>query len=188
MERNEFIRKYNTANETIDKNRYYETEKASIDSNPIHIGWGTRNLIIVIEECGELIQELTKIQNGGIDTIGLIEELSDVIMGIDYVKMICDISDSDIEYNPYTLTEIQRKATPINPMLALTELQQQLSKYLRGKCERQNLVDATTKVITTCQCIMKIYNIAQANINKAMNVKLDRLEAFKVANDGKAFQ
>lgn len=56
---------------------------------------GYHNILIVQEELAELQQELSKaLRSGGtIDTTGLLEELADVSLAVDYVKEIFNFTD-----------------------------------------------------------------------------------------------
>lgn len=80
-----------------DDNQRMELIKKSVisnlgDGNPI----GHRNLIIVTEELAELTQQVTKELRGKGDRLGMIEEMANVILGIDYLKFVCNISDQEI--------------------------------------------------------------------------------------------
>lgn len=59
---------------------------------------GYHNILIVQEELAELQQELSKALrgNGMTDTIGILEELADVSIGIDYVKEVFGITDEEL--------------------------------------------------------------------------------------------
>ena len=58
---------------------------------------GYYNTIVVLEEFGELTQELTKALRGNPNRIGIIEELADVSLGVDYIKEVFSISDEELE-------------------------------------------------------------------------------------------
>lgn len=58
---------------------------------------GHQNLIIVMEELAELTQEISKTLRGKGDYIGLVEELSDVALGIIYVQQVVGISDEILQ-------------------------------------------------------------------------------------------
>lgn len=73
---------------------------------------GSLNLIIVMEELAELQQEISKFLRNKGDKIGLIEELADVLLGVGYVKDICNISDEDIIKALNVKMERQNKRNP----------------------------------------------------------------------------
>jgi len=57
---------------------------------------GSINIIIAMEELGELTQQLSKwIRNKG-DKLLITEEVADVIIGLEYVKKVCGIDQEDI--------------------------------------------------------------------------------------------
>lgn len=62
------------------------------DGNPM----GHRQLIITTEELAELTQQVTKELRGKGDKLLLTEELADVLICTEYLKMICYISDEDL--------------------------------------------------------------------------------------------
>lgn len=97
MERELFTKLFNEASADVDEEILHREELRVIDDDVVYIGkGGTRNLIIVMEELAELQQQLSKVLRGKGDHIGLIEELADVQMGLDYVKHICNISDDEV--------------------------------------------------------------------------------------------
>ena len=82
----------------------------SLDSKQRKIFSGFHNTVIVIEELAELTKELTKALRNKNDIIGILEELADVSIGVDYVKEIFDITDKELEYaRSIKMTELQKK-------------------------------------------------------------------------------
>ena len=59
---------------------------------------GFHNLIIVMEELAELTQEVSKALRDKLDITGMVEELADASICIDYIKEIFDITDNEIEH------------------------------------------------------------------------------------------
>lgn len=57
---------------------------------------GFRNIIIILEELGELNKELTKALRNKQDRIGIIEETADVLICIEYIKKIFNITEREI--------------------------------------------------------------------------------------------
>ena len=97
MKREIFKQLFELASTVIDKKRRKYLQKKTLDPSPIDIGEpGTRNLIIVMEELSELSQQVSKYLRGKRDTLGLIEEVGDVYLALDYVKSICHISEDQI--------------------------------------------------------------------------------------------
>ena len=82
----------------------------SLDLKQREIFSGFHNTVIVIEELAELTKELTKALRNKDDIIGILEELADVSIGVDYVKEIFDITDKELEYaRSIKMTELQKK-------------------------------------------------------------------------------
>ena len=53
-------------------------------------------LTIAMEECAELIQAISKAKRGKLDKDNLAEEIADVLICINWVQSILEISDYDI--------------------------------------------------------------------------------------------
>ena len=60
-------------------------------------------------------------------------------------------------------------------MEELSELSKEVSKVLRDKGDRVGIVEEVADVICSIEYIKNILNISNSEINKAINVKLDRL-------------
>lgn len=82
----------------------------NLDSKQRDMFSGFHNTVIVIEELSELTKELTKALRNKEDMTGIIEELADASLGIDYVKEIFDITDKELEYaRSIKMNELQKK-------------------------------------------------------------------------------
>lgn len=189
MDKTEFFYKYTIASANIDFDERIKIEKESVDPNPIDVGPGNRNLIIVMEECSELTQELIKMNMGLGDRLSLIEETADTEQGLDYVKFLCNINSDDVKLPEF---DFQKKENmieaDINPIIALGTLQQQISKYLRGKPNKTALTEAVKNVYIALDMVKYSYNIHESEINKAMNVKLQRLVDTKKNDSTRIYQ
>lgn len=62
---------------------------------------GFRNIIIILEELSELNKELTKALRNKEDKIGIIEETADVLICIEYIKKIFNITEREINSAMY---------------------------------------------------------------------------------------
>lgn len=193
MDKTEFFYKYINASDKMNLEERIRIEKESIDPNPINIGPGNRNLIIVMEECSELIQELINVQLDMCDMMSLIEETADVLAGLDYVKFICQINDIDIKtIRTKIISDKEKNTTRLdvnnNSIFSLANLQQQISKYLRGKNNKETLTQAVAYVYNTIDNIKYTHRISEKDLNKAINVKLQRLIEFKQNNTSAVYQ
>lgn len=97
MKREELELKLNDSVSEID----YERMNQLLD-NSIGLGKGYNfedgsiNMVIAMEEFGELTQQISKwIRHKG-DKLSLTEELADSTIMMEYVKKVCDISQDDI--------------------------------------------------------------------------------------------
>ena len=68
---------------------------------------GKIKLTVLTEELAELIQEVTKIIRGKYKGVGLLEELADVLISIEYLKEICDISEDEIKFIDSEIISLQ---------------------------------------------------------------------------------
>lgn len=92
---------HSQGNDVLSPERQLEIMQESIkklDENDEIPMSGANNIVIVIEELAELTKELTKALRGKQDVTGILEELADVAIGVDYVKEIFDITDKELEY------------------------------------------------------------------------------------------
>ena len=82
----------------------------NLDTKQRDIFSGFHNTIIVIEELSELTKELTKALRNKYDFTGILEELADVSLAVDYIKEIFDITDKELEYaRSIKMTELYKK-------------------------------------------------------------------------------
>ena len=97
MNREDFIQKLKVSSPHLDENRIIEILRKSIDSN---MGDGNPrghyNLIIVMEEMGELIQQISKQLRCKGDKYELLEEVADVELCLYYILEICGISVDEL--------------------------------------------------------------------------------------------
>ena len=76
---------------------------------------GYHNIVIVVEELSELTKELTKALRDKQDLNGIIEELGDVLIGIDYIKEVFDVTDKELEYaRSIKMNELKDKLTTLD--------------------------------------------------------------------------
>ena len=176
MEKEKFRKLYEKASIIVDGNRKTKEEIRTLDTTPVYIGHGTRNLIIVMEELAELQEQLALQSVGSGERLCLIEETADVYMAMDYVRMICNITELEIQ-EQIIPTDWFSISTYLIRILA--RLQQKLSKYLRGKIDGTELAKEVSDVLVAVEMIKRQYHISDEEINKAVNVKLQRLEETK---------
>lgn len=176
MKKLEFISKWLEANP--EKMPYDESTNiicTAMDTNAIDIGPGTRNLIIIMEEFAELIQAIEQTRLGIGDRINLIEELADNTISLDYIRLIFNIKSEDFE-------DIGRpSAEALDPIIAFTDMQIMLSKLLRERTTLLNckstFLQQYANVASALKNTQTLYNISDDELNRAVNVKLERLKA-----------
>ena len=123
MDRAEFTRQMNDLLKVTETPITYEEQInilrdsiKSLDTKQRDIFSGFHNIIIVVEELAELTKELTKALRNKGDITGILEELADVSLGIDYVKEVFNITDKELEYaRSIKMTELQKKLSGESP-------------------------------------------------------------------------
>lgn len=81
-----------------------------------------------------------------------------------------------IDCPTYHANEIERgHMNLIVGMEELAELQQEISKALRGKLNRNGLIEEMIDVEHTLMCLKDIYNISEEELNKARYIKAKKI-------------
>lgn len=97
MDREEFKTKLDSSQPTKffdEKRKSIEIENlSSLNDNSV----GTANLIIAMEELAECQQQISKVIRGKGDSIGLLEEVADAYIALDWVRHICNIKEEDLK-------------------------------------------------------------------------------------------
>ena len=77
------------------------------------------------------------------------------------------------------IPEKQNQKGTINTIIVmeeLAELQQELSKALRGEGNRMSLIEELSDVFLSIKYVQEIFDISDEILARAVNVKLDRLD------------
>ena len=160
----------------INKNEKHlnENEKIEIIKNAISNmgdGTGNLNLLIVIEEFGELIEEIIYFLKTNKIGIGLKEELIDNIIGIKFVEVLLfNNINIDKEYEKFK-KDNNNVLNFNNLILNASVLQQLISKFLREKTVRDSFQINLFKIKYDLE---KLYEFIKNNDYN--NKKLDYLE------------
>ena len=143
-------------------------------SNVTHNYPGLLNAIITMEECGELIQEVTLNKNGKDNYYDLLQEMADVEICIYYIMKIFNISKEEFENQP------ESKDQPSHVAIAITKvcskMIQEVSKAIRNKNNHYELLQSMVDTHHAIHQYMNAHNISEKALNKAINVKLNRLK------------
>lgn len=91
MDRSKFIQGMNSNIELSDKERRRIIRK-SVETQP----WRTK-CTIAMEEFAELQQQVSKQIRGYDDKIGLLKEMADAYIGLEFLKSIFNISEEDMQ-------------------------------------------------------------------------------------------
>ena len=96
MNQKEFETKMKKAKKKLGDERLHDVCEACIKSSRGFGENGSRQLYIATEEMAELIQCIQKALRGKIDKTHTVEEMADVIIGLEYVKQVLEIDDDAI--------------------------------------------------------------------------------------------
>jgi hypothetical protein len=143
MNREILIDILNEKNKNNSKHVNYKDKKNIICDAIKYYGDGTGdlNLLIVVEELAELQQEIINYINKKEINIGLIEELADVKIGVDFIKTIFKNTEFENEK-----IEVDIEIDLFSTLNNLAVLQQLIIKYLRTKEMQDNFVEYVTNV------------------------------------------
>ena len=103
--------------------------------------------------------------------ISAMEKASDVVSDDSMDRYLMEVLDPD---PLYINTPGTRNLVIV--MEELAELQQQISKYLRGKGDMVGLTEELGDVYLSLRYVEFICGVNKSDIRKAMNVKIDRLQ------------
>lgn len=104
MDRNEFVQKFDMVDKVVSREELHFILDRNIESTKDHdVKRGQTQSIITMEEISEMVNELCSLSSqvskdlrGKQDLIGLLEETADVLICIEYLKLIFGISDEEI--------------------------------------------------------------------------------------------
>lgn len=138
----------------------------------------TVKLVIAMEELSELQQELIDAMVGNLNRMGILEEIADVTLVLDWIKMLCNLEDEEIldaiscrsgKFSNY------KGITVLTIVKNLAELQQEISKVIREKGRRMALIFRIADVSLSLDWLKTKSEFTDEEIDKALNVKIDRL-------------
>lgn len=99
MKREEFIEKLSSASKVFDKEKLNKVIKNHViisDAQLEKIPSGGYNLIVAMEEMAELTQNVSKYLRNSLDKYDMLEEMADVSIQLEYLKLIAGISDEEL--------------------------------------------------------------------------------------------
>ena len=157
---------------------FTDEERKYIISESVKINTELMTGVIIMEELAELQEALTNTFSCvEADPAYLLDEIADVWISIEYLKYMYGLINVSGPRAAYSLG-YEHKLTRAEAMrinIKLLKLQQAVSKCLRkhDNCYRYlhvKVVEATTAMIR----LKTAFNLSDADINKAIDVKLER--------------
>lgn len=152
----------------------FEKNVISRSVQSLHDG-GKTQLVIAVEELGELSQAIINNMVKVTDRINLMEEITDVRICFVYLENIFDTTIEEIHVDYFNYDSREEFYTDAISFLLI--LQQQITKYLRGKIDgRVALILEKARLVTGFLSeICRIENISNNDIIKIRKLKIDRL-------------
>lgn len=129
-------------------------------------------LVICMEEIGELIDVISLNVYDEIDYIHTAEELSDVLVCINAIKVMYRIKDKDLK----SVNKKKRKVSIFSCISNLAKSQQMISKNIRGKDNGQKIIPTIDLLNQTVEDLINLYKIKKKDIEKIEALKYQRLE------------
>lgn len=122
MKKEEFIEKLTSASKVLDKdkiNKVIENHVTVSDAQLNKIPSGGYNLIVAMEEMAELTQLVSKYLRNSLDRYDMLQEMADVSMQLEYLKLIAGISDEELNAAinvklDRTIQRVQKEAEELN--------------------------------------------------------------------------
>lgn len=152
---------------------YTQAEVLSILTKECELNGKSHQITVCMEEFAELIEVICEnIIKGRVDIIHLKEELVDCAIALEYLKIIFNIGDINVEDNLYDKDNCLN-----NCILNLSSCITKLSKCIREKVNAHTkIVSVYTTILETIDNIQKFYNISEedSDIVKISNLKIER--------------
>lgn len=172
----EFLEKFNEASEEVDGQRSHQIIEKCFSDKSIYVGKGSLNLLVCVEEIAELIEQLSLVCVGNGTEYDLVQEIADNLLGLELLKQYTGTMDmtgifSFKGYYDYT-----------SAIRNLVCCQQQITKVLRGLLPANELKQTICTMYSVMDWVLVFFKLSAEKVNKAVNVKLDRLsqmEEFK---------
>lgn len=175
MNRDDFIKKFNSAKDEYNADRFIKIADMSISIEKLK-NRGVINLVISMEEISELISALLSD-----DKFEILEELADVAICIEWIVDILNINMHDFykavmkQYEAIIAeNNINKVISKANIIDNLSKFIKEISKYIRGKNDTID-IDKLAKCYISLTCIKALKEISVEESNKAINVKLDKI-------------
>lgn len=159
MDREEFLKGLENTEAKSEEEKLRIVNK-SIDTAALKVFEADENLIIAIEKLGDIQQHITKHLRENENDLNIIKELDEL------KEFITSNSEKKIETNRRLVIATEECA----------ELQQCIASFCRNKEDRVNTLEEMADVYIGMYYLKVMLNISDEEVEKAIAVKLDRLE------------
>lgn len=158
-----------------DKLKYTKKQKKELIEQVYSVLGETTYLTICNEEMSELIEVTTEAINNKVDYIHMAEELVDVEICTNVLKVLFNIKDSELE--KVDKKKKKKKSVIINSIMILTKSQQNISKIIREKDGARDKIKSTIENMNEATVILQdIFKIKRKDMDKIEALKYKRLE------------
>ena len=155
--------------------KYTKKKKKELLTASIDDAGKTHILIMAMEEIAELIEVLARnASSNKINYIHTVEEIVDVRVMIEYMKIIFDVKDSDIKDK---VKKNNKKNGIFSSISSLSLSQQIISKYLRRRdYAYKRCIKMIPELNNTVNDIISIFKVKKKDMEKIESIKYRRIE------------
>lgn len=127
-------------------------------------------LVMSMEEISELIEVIT-MNTRKSNYLHTAEEIVDVKIMVEYMKIIFSIKEDDMKYK-----EKKKKGTPVDYITTLCNCQKDISKFLRRSNMRKRCEKTIPVLNYVTEDLIGYYKIKKKDLEKIEAIKMARLE------------
>ena len=156
--------------------KYTKKQKMELLSNSIYTAGTSIILVMAMEEVSELIQIVTDNQTGKLDYWHSLEEVVDVSIMYEYMKIIFSVGEKEIKKTKRKKSK-KKDALLLEYIHLLAVVQQDISKYIRRKNHsEQRCIEAMSIMKECVDFFTEYYKLKKSDMQAVEFLKLQRLE------------
>lgn len=158
-----------------DKLKYPKKKRLELLEDAIYVLGKNASLTICMEEVAELIDVIAGNVVDKVDYIHTAEEIADVLISVEYMKLIYGISKEEID--DVKKTKMKKKNIALCTIITLANAQQTISKTIRRKSDSYHkIVPMVQSIIDCAEASIKLFKIKKKDIARIQLLKYKRLE------------
>lgn len=156
--------------------KYTKKQKAELLANSIYTAGSSIILVMAMEEVSELIQVITSNQTSKTDYWHTLEEVVDVSIMYEYMKIIFEVGEKEIKKSKKRKSK-KKDVLILEYINLLATVQQDMSKYIRRKNHsEQRCIEAMSLMKECIDFFISHYKLKKSDMQAVEFLKLQRLE------------